>query len=417
LKKTVIDMRNIIIIISFIFIQYSLLSQGGSNYSAIGLGAVNYQKTSAYESVGGTSIAFPFEKAINTVNPAMWSQNTNTRLMTGYKFNQHYNQSDAGNLFQNNGNISGINMLFSIDTASGTSFALGIVPYSRVKYYIGAPLEIDFDGDTINGESFYQGKGGLNRIYTGLSFGIIDGLYFGTEGYLNFGTLQNLNSTEIYGDASSFNSYVYRNDYLYNFGYKFGLYFDRIKNFGIGLFFENSTEFNLEREKSYFSLSPNTGDTIVTSSGNFNSPPAYGIGLSYKTGKFIIGADYSRQDFSDFTFNPGANSEFKNYSNFSVGVVRAGNKSYSADYLDKISYKFGISYTQQYYRIFGNDINELSFSFGMTLPQKGTGLIDVAFVFGQKGTKDNGLINEYYGRLGVDISIGETWFVPFKRRY
>lgn len=395
----------------------SLFSQGGSNYSAIGIGSINYNQTSAYEAIGGTSIAFPLENSINPVNPALWSKNTNTRLMAGYKFNQHYNETEDKNLYQNNGTISGINALFSIDTSKGVSIALGIVPYSRVKYYIGTPLEINFDGDTIGGESFYQGKGGLNRVFLGFSFGIMKGVYFGTEGFLNFGTIQNLNSTEIYGDASTFNSYVFRRDYLYNFGYKFGLYFDRVKNLGIGLFVENSTDINLEREKSYFSITPNAGDTIISSNNSYAVPVAFGIGVSYKTGKFTFGADYSSQNFSDFAYNQGANSEFKNYSRISVGVSREGNKSYSADYTDKITYKFGFSYKQQYYSVYGNDINDIALSFGMALPQKGTGIIDVAFIFGQRGTTDDGLINEYYGRLGVDISIGETWFQPFKRRY
>lgn len=410
-------MKNLIIILISIFAVQISYSQGGSNYSAIGLGEINYYNTSSYEAIGGTSIAFPQDNGINAVNPAMWSQNVSTRLMAGYKYNQHFNFSEESELFQNNGTISGINALFSIDTSKGIAAAFGITPYTRVKYYIAAPIGVDFDSDTITGKSYYQGKGGLNRLYTGLSFGIIKGVYIGLEGHLNFGTVQTLNSTEVYGDASTFNSYVYKNDYLYNFGYKIGFYTNLINNFGIGAYVENSGDMRLEREKSYFTLTPNKNDTIIESRADYSLPLAFGIGLSYKTGKFVMGADYSMQDFSDFEYNRGANSKYKNYSRMSAGICRLGNKSYSADYLDKITYKLGFSYIEQYYTVYNEDINDIALTFGMEMPVKGTGILDVSFNFGKRGIKNDQLLLEYYGRIGVDISIGETWFKPFRRRY
>lgn len=408
-------MRYLIFII--LILPTYLFSQGGSNYSAIGLGKLNYYTTSAYESLGGTAIAIPDENAINPYNPAMWSYNTSTRLMAGYKFNQHYNQTNDTELFQNNGTISGINAIFSIDTGSSVSAALGIVPYTRVKYYISNSVNVDYDGDTVSGRSFYQGKGGLNRAYIGSAFQLFDFISLGASVHLNFGTIQNLNSTEIYADIGSFNSYVYKNDYMYNFGFKLGAYAEPVKNFGIGAFIENSSDYKLEREKSYFTLAANKGDTIIESRSDYSVPIMYGFGASYKTGKFLLGADIIMQDFSDFEYNRGANSQYSDFMKISAGVNRIGNKNLSADYPDRISYKFGFSYTQQYYTVTDTDINEFAFSIGGAFPFRTSGIIDASLVFGKIGTTDNGLIDEYYGRLSVDISIGETWFKPFRRRY
>jgi hypothetical protein len=53
----------------------------------------------------------------------------------------------------------------------------------------------------------------------------------------------------------------------------------------------------------------------------------------------------------------------------------------------------------------------------MGMPFADNGLLDVALVFAKRGSTNNGLVGEYYGKLIVDISIGEYWFIPFKREY
>jgi hypothetical protein len=56
-------------------------------------------------------------------------------------------------------------------------------------------------------------------------------------------------------------------------------------------------------------------------------------------------------------------------------------------------------------------------SIGFQVPWSGTFISDIALTFGSRGTQTDGLIREYFGKLSVDVSIGETWFKPFKRDY
>jgi hypothetical protein len=82
-----------------------------------------------------------------------------------------------------------------------------------------------------------------------------------------------------------------------------------------------------------------------------------------------------------------------------------------------MGYSFGASYAQMYYNLNGQNINEISGSFGINMPIPGTGMIDASFILGQRGTTDFGLINEYFGRLLINLSIGDTWFKPIRKYF
>ncbi|MER3330173.1 MAG: hypothetical protein RIF34_11385, partial [Candidatus Kapaibacterium sp.] len=77
----------------------------------------------------------------------------------------------------------------------------------------------------------------------------------------------------------------------------------------------------------------------------------------------------------------------------------------------------GASFKNHYFQVNGLAIDEYSGSFGLTIPIKGTAELDAAITFGQRGTTDSGLIKESFGKLSVNISIGDTWFQPFNRSY
>jgi len=44
-------------------------------------------------------------------------------------------------------------------------------------------------------------------------------------------------------------------------------------------------------------------------------------------------------------------------------------------------------------------------------------MFDIGLVLGTRGTTNDKLIQENFGRLFIDISVGETWFKRYKREY
>jgi len=122
-------------------------------------------------------------------------------------------------------------------------------------------------------------------------------------------------------------------------------------------------------------------------------------------------------NFKDFKYNPISNSEFTDAYKLSFGAIRYGNTSRFSEILDRVNYKAGIYYQKLYYKINNQEINELGLSFGGEIPLGSGGILDVALILGNRGRSNDYLINEYFCRLFVEISIGEIWFKPFKRRY
>lgn len=409
-------MRKIILIL-FLSTSSILFAQGGSNYSIFGFGDLTNGSRSGYEALGGTQIAMPDPYGINLKNPSMWTNVQNTRLSLGYRFNQHINVDENATLLQNNGKITGFHGMFKVDTLNDVAAAIGIYPYTSRDFLIQSPISITENDLTTTGNVIYSGEGGINEAYAGLSFRFLKDFAFGGMIFTNFGNLSTETNTLINGDFSYFNSYVIKNEFLSGAGTRIGIAYRGINNLQVGAYYETFWNTSVESERRYFTIRGGVDDTTLTSTFDVTMPTAYGFGASYMAGKFIIGADFEMRQFADFDYNQRETVTYRDNMRISLGVNRIGNFRYTAPILDRIDYKFGVFYNELYFNVAGEDINEYGASFGGRIPFGNSMYSDAAFVFGSRGTTNSGLIQEYYLRFIVDVSIGETWFKPFRREY
>jgi hypothetical protein len=405
----------VVLLFSVFFNSQNLFSQGGSNYSIFGVGDIETSTGSAYESLAGTSIAFPTEHAISSLNPAIWSNLTKTRLLMGYKFNQHLVFDEKDNaIYQNNGKISSLSSVFVIDTGRGIAVSFGLNPYSGVNYLIKVPMEVNFEGLKVTGNSIYQGLGGLTMAYLGASAKIIDNFAFGVSGFATFGVIKSSITTSFNDD--NFFTVENRSENKFNgYGVRMGVLYEPVRNLNIGLFSEQHLSLKYDSEVIYNS-NFNT-DTTKTNSNTVALPKCYGIGGSYLTGKFRIGSDIKLYQLKGMDYNSGPETEYTDMMVYSLGVSRIGSASSGADYSDRVTYNFGLGMKQLYYKFQGEQIKDVFVSFGGNFPLIGTSILDVALTFGNRGLSSKNMVNEFYGRLTIDLSIGEIWFRPIKREY
>lgn len=408
-------MKLAINILVFFIIVSTAYTQGGSNYSILGIGDINYGGNAHYDALGGTSIAFPSITGINLKNPALWNNVTTTRLQAGYKFNQHINSNNDLTTLQNNGSLSGFSVLFAIDTNNGISASLGIYPYSTINYLTATKINTKILDLPILGTNTYQGKGGISAAYLGISTKIINELSVGLSIFSAFGKVEHSRTTEYTDDPYLFKYESKKEDVFSGVGLKGGLLTSPLKNFYLGYFFEYMK--NLDVDSKIIYSSPLIGDTSVSVQENFILPFSQGIGLGFQSGLFQFGFDFSFQNFEELKYNINDNTQFTDSWQLNFGVNRIGNQSLNAKSLDKVSYKFGLAVKKLYYKILNNNIYEYSFSTGALIPWSDTFNTDISLTFGTKGINTNGLIREYFGRLNIDLSIGEVWFIPFKREY
>lgn len=407
-------MKKILLILILISTSLPLLSQGGSNYSIFGVGELFHVNGAKYDALGGTGVAFAHPTGINLKNPAMWSENTDTRIQLGYKFNQSLVSNDNQELYQNNGSLDGLLTLFNIDTAMGASISMGFYSYSNVNSLISTPISVEKNGETLTGKSITESSGGISRAYFGFSIKPIDMVSIGVQVFGNTGIIENRIQSSFF-ETNAFPTYSTSTDGLGGTGLKFGIAVEPINDLRVGAFYEPSSALTIENELTYGSGL--VEDTTFTTEAEYDMPNTLGLGLSYKTGKFIFGADLITADFSNFGYNTYDQTEYSNYDSYSFGVQRLGNNSPSARGLDTWGYSLGANFKNHYFNLNGTEITEFSGSFGFTIPIRGTAEIDAALTLGQRGTTDNSLIKESFGRLSVNISIGDTWFQPFNRSY
>ncbi len=406
-------MKKFAILIIFITSFSVALSQGGSNYSIFGIGDFNNSISANYEAIAGTSIAIPSTYAMNSQNPALLSFLGTTRLQVGYRFAQSVSENNTSSLLQNNGGINAIFASFVFDTSRKIAASIGLTPTTKVNFLVSKTFQTIIDNQTVTGYSTYQGSGGISSLYFSLSGKVIDNLHIGGTIKKNFGNIKYTNNTD-YPDVYTFTNYYETEDIFDGIGYNFGLYYN-YKNFSIGGFFSDLGELDVER--TAFQGSDLIGDTSFSSNFTVNSAKFYGVGVSYSTGKFQIGADYKVSLMKDFNYTNSTLATFNDGNEISLGVIRYGNRNKRSPYFDQIDYKFGFAVNKMYYTVNDNPINEYKLTYGMGMPFADNGLLDLALVFAKRGSTSNGLVNEYYGKLIIDISIGEYWFIPFKREY
>lgn len=412
-------MRKIAVILA-LFANFSLMfAQGGSNYSVFGIGDIHTNLVARYESVGGTSIAFPSNYAINTRNPAMWADVQTTRIQAGYNYNLRQVLDANEDVIQSNASANHIMGLLAIDTAKGISVSFGIMPYSSVNYLVKKLEFIDTDGFNIRGESKYQGAGGVSQAYLGVSYSPFDFVKLGFSAAGFFGNLYQNISTVFY-DYVNQNQVNRRSTIIRGSLLKSGVVLSPFKNFNLGFYYDVMPSYRNEvqiffdgtDEKNYVK-----NDSTRIEFVNTKLPDAFGVGFSYQYNNLVFGGDFSMQDFTNFELNKTDRFDYTNSFSASVGFSRLGVGGFRKTIFDKTTYNIGAGMKKLYYKVFGEDINEYYVSVGADIPVAGNFMINSSFTFGKRGLVKGQLLQENFFKLNMSFSLGETWFQRFKDDY
>lgn len=387
--------------------------QGGSNYSAFGIGDIRQSMGAYYDGLGGTQYAVPSFHAVNIANPAMWSDSKLTRLQIGFRFTQAAIEQQNLTASQNFGKIDGIAATFQVDTAMGITISGGIYPFSVVQYSVLTPVQAGISGLTdLSGGALNYGKGGVSAAFIGSSWKPMQGLSVGFAALRLFGNISRVIQTELY--TQPFISVNQRTDRFFGSGFKLGVSANPIKGLTLGL--GASIYSDLDYDSDFRQSTLNTGgvayDTVFMQKGVTSLPMQLGFGMSYISGRWMIAGDLEMQDLSAISYAQGK-SLFRSGRKISVGFSRLRSYQLGTDYIDKVQFNFGAGWNQLYYSVNGIDIDEYYGSFGMQLPIAGSAMIDLAVQGGMRGNTD--LVREMFLRCGFSVSAGEVWFKPFIR--
>jgi hypothetical protein len=412
--------------------------------------------------MGGISAGYTDVLSINFNNPASYSSFQAVRELKSKKLVSGRAILDIGINFENrtlrepstSKSFRASNALFShvqvgVPIKANWGLSFGLRPISRISYkivrqeYLTDPntgLPID------SAITRFEGKGGayLPSIGTGfsifrrdtkngeqkLSIGINIGYLFGEKDYSTKRSL--INDTVDYYQAN----YETKTNYgsLY---FSSGLQYrtplsDKIW-LTIGAYGSWGQKINASQDilRETFFFDENIGDVRLDSvsdqrniKGHIALPVSYSFGfvtqkmaVTNKEGGWLIGADFSQQNWSKYRFYGNMDSLRNKWE---VRVGGQFNPVPKRNYFSNVSYRAGFSFGPDYIKV-GQKLSQMTASFGLGLPiaisrqaPNQLTIINMAFEYNKRGNDDN-LLKESLFRFSLGFSLSDFWFI--KRKY
>lgn len=396
-------------------------------YSVFGVGDINKSGTALNKAMGGIGVGLRDNRLINFMNPASLTERDPQSFMMDFGLSQKniYNSNSSNSSAYNVFNMN--HVVITLPLYKKSAVAAGVAPFSSVGYKFE---ERETDPEIINemGEIRYRryGTGGITKAFVGASMDFLKNFSVGAEGINYFGTIDR------YSDVLFLTNSTYRTintgmDYVVSsLAAKFGLqYKNEIKkdiDLTIGATWLTGTKLKGDLTKyAYATGVAGARDTVyhnVSENTQMEIPSELGIGFSLrKKDKWLIGADYIRQDWSSANFGttPGVDFSPAVSNSFRVGFEYIPNRYDIRYYSRRITYRGGAYYENTYMKVNGNQINSMGITFGATLPvlrlYNGLGLsVDM----GQRGSVKNNLVRERYVMFNISFSLHDIWFIKYR---
>lgn len=387
--------------------------QTSSSYSRNGIGDMVYSYSARRQSMGDLAISVADFDYVNTLNPAGWNRLSRTRLEFAGFYSRVYLSTNSNSENYGDGAFSGFTFAFPASPLYGVAVAIGLVPYTRVSYFVKDAVQ----SQAANYNIEYEGDGGLSKLFAGSSYRLPFGMSIGASFDYYFGNVNYISRAQ-FNSTSTFDS-EFRKTYSprgigTTVGFispDFSTYFNagNITDFRVGAAVNILS--SLTTDTIVIGTSSLLTDTISTGSVKMDIPLRVSAGASdlFNT-RFMVHINYSYQPWSSYKFNGVSSANLRDAMKISAGFEHRLNKE-MASFWEQIFWRAGLSLEQTQYLINGEGINQYSVSAGFSLPLSSESTVDVGAEFSMRGSKDLSLFRENILRLNFGVSLGELWFI------
>ncbi len=386
-----------------------------SPYSAFGIGEQRLKGTSEQRAMGGLGI-FPDSIHLNLLNPASYSGLQLTIISVGGQTT--FNELKTTNVTEKAKRTSMEYLAVGIPLGK-FGVAFGVNPQTSVGYRI--------ESNAVGAGSMlnkYTGEGGSNRAFVGGAYKVSSNFNIGIDANFYFGKIST--SSKKYQIDTQLGTRVDNNINLNGFSVNIGAMY--------------KTKFK-EKYDVYTSVVITPGykinfnktvilGTITNVSGydrfdDYVEMPEVSTKVAVPT-KFALGAGVGELRKwavgTEFSFN-GKNKDaapvsgsFASFDSKEAFRVSAGGyyvPKYNSftNYFHRITYRGGLRYENTGLVVNGTTINDMAVSVGANFPiGNGVSDISLALEYGQRGAKNDGLVQENYFNVIISISIIDKWF-------
>ncbi|MBV1923289.1 MAG: hypothetical protein KUG68_04585 [Flavobacteriaceae bacterium] len=377
-----------------------------SPYSLYGLGLKNELSTGASNALGKTGIAHKSNEFINNLNPASLSSIPSNRFLfdVGVNFQKETLQENSNEEPRFNANFS--NMAFAFPITKKSGFGITLIPFTNVGYDIlGLETEIEGSNDIFTSTIF--GSGGLNEIKASYGYALTDKLSLGLNASNLFGKIDE-NETDIF-ENTILN--ITEENFYNGFRIGGGFQYSVKDNITVGGIINLPTYLKGDQTKTTSLL---YYEPIITEEDidSFKLPLELGVGFqTIINKKLLLNLDLKR-NFWDSTNQEDNIGTYVDQSIIGFGAEYTHNKN-GHKYWQRIRFRSGFNFDNGNLAINDNRVNNTAFTIGLGLPFKksSSSMINIGYTYGQKGQITNGLIQENYHQISVNLSLEGIWFL------
>lgn len=396
-------------------ISMSLSAQEGmSPYSRFGYGLLNDNATSSQRQMGSVGYAMNSGRQINVMNPASYSAVDSLTFLFDMGLDFTALRSCEADLSNNRygGGLEYITMQFPITRYMGAS--LGLIPYSSVGYAFGS--EID------NGAVSRHGTGGINQAYIGLSGRLFKGFSVGANFSYLFGNTINDVLIQPTGYTALFEQEIDVRDWHLQTGIQYSFDINRNNKLTLGVIFSPGQNLHGHaRVIKYDTNSDEVPDTVSSTKLHhyFSLPDTWGGGINWTWGnRLSIEADFTWQPWSKAKFG---NMEYFATTTFTdrwrIGLGAEYVPAPRGSFLQRVAYRAGGFYNNDYMKVGDNSVREYSLSLGFGLPTPAAKtIVNIGFEYRHRQASPNPLLKENYFTVTLGVNFNELWFFQNKIR-
>jgi len=415
--------RTVLLIVVMLMAVGSIWGQMTTNspFTRYGYGQIEDGGFSRTQSLGGTSIAMYSPLHINPLNPATYTSTDSTTFLFEIGVSGLLSNFKSGDATKNTftGRLDYVALQSPITKWLGLS--AGLIPYSYVGYNYSLNDSVELPGT--ESKQYYtqtfQGSGGINQVYLGLTFNLFDYVTFGANGYYMFGNLNHYRTMSYTSsDLNNYETVVRSQQHISNFNVRFGLQYHqpigKSHKLTLGAIYEFRSK--LQGDYELLKYSVDTLSANVKSGEYFEMPQMWGVGLTYEyKNRLTLGADFTMYQFSKAMFE-GERGTLADKMKVAVGAEYILNPL-GRRYVDKMWWRIGANYRNSYIKLEDGQTHDFSITMGIGFPLKTSKtIIHFNFEYGNIGSQQYTKLQENYFKFGFSFSLNEMWFVKQKIR-
>ncbi len=383
-----------------------------SPYSYFGIGSLKFRGTVENRSMGGIGV-YSDSIHLNLQNPAGVA---GLRLVNYSIAGSHKSNKLSNSVESQKATTTSLDYLALGIPMGKFGASFGVLPYTSSGYRLESRTETT--------TTQYTGTGGMNKAFITFAYQITPELSFGVDTNYNFGNIEN-NSLSFQDEIQLGTSELNRSDLL-GFSFNFGaLYkkpvFDKLE-WHSSLTYTPETNFVSENARTVQTVlllptgnsTPIDSREITVGNTDFTYPSLLTLGTGIgEAKKWFVGGEYSSQKTSNLTNRTVEleNVIFEDATKFRLGGFYIPDYNSFGSYLKRIVYRGGFRFEETGIKVNDESINEFGISFGLGLNLgRSFSNINIGVEYGQRGTKNNGLVQENFFNVFVGLSFNDKWF-------